>query len=117
VPFPAPVAAPAAAPASAGPGIYTAAQAAQGQQVFRTVCSACHGMNEFTGPIFQMTWMADPVGHLFQHISVAMPQDSPGSLKPEEYAAVVAYFLQLNGRPPGTTPLPTDLEQLSKLTW
>jgi hypothetical protein len=34
-----------------------------------------------------------------------MPQSDPGSLKPEEYAAVTAYILQQNGYPAGTTAL------------
>ena len=96
---------------------YTAEQAAAGQRVFTTVCAVCHGRNEFTGPIFALTWMQEPVGHLFQHISTAMPQDDPGSLAPEEYAAVVAYMLQLNARPAGDRPLPTDVEALGRLRW
>lgn len=96
---------------------YTAEQAERGQRVFTTVCAVCHGRNEFTGPIFALTWMAEPVGHLFQHISAAMPQDDPGSLAPDEYAAVVAYMLQLNGRAAGERALPADAEALDRLTW
>jgi mono/diheme cytochrome c family protein len=96
---------------------YTAPQAERGRRTFTTVCAVCHGMSEFTGPIFAFTWMADPVGHLFQHISTAMPQDDPGSLTPEEYAAVVAYLLQLNGRPAGERELPADEERLDTLWW
>jgi hypothetical protein len=61
--------------------------------------------------------MADPVGHLFQHISTAMPQDRPGSLSAEEYASVVAYFLQLNGRAAGDRELPADAELLGRMRW
>lgn len=105
------------APAEAAAAFYTGEQAAEGQRVFTTVCAVCHGRNEFTGPIFQFTWMEEPVGHLFQHISTAMPQDDPGSLTPEEYAAVVAYMLQLNGRPAGERRLPADEELLGRLRW
>ena len=97
--------------------LYTPEQAEEGQRVFTTVCATCHGRNEFTGPIFALTWMQEPVGHLFQHISTAMPQDDPGSLTPEEYAAVVAYMLRLNGRPAGEQPLPADVEVLGRLRW
>jgi mono/diheme cytochrome c family protein len=117
--------------ASAGPGpgtgetpseeptiaVFTVEQAARGQRVFTTVCSACHGRNEFTGPIFGFTWMADSVGALFQHISTKMPQDRPGSLTSDQYAAVTAYLLQLNGRTPGDKELPADPEQLSRMRW
>jgi mono/diheme cytochrome c family protein len=96
---------------------FTAEQATRGQRVFTTVCAVCHGRNEFTGPIFALTWMAEPVGHLFQHISTAMPQDRPGSLSAEEYAAIVAYMLQLNGRTAGDRELPADAELLGRTRW
>ena len=93
------------------------AWAQRGQRVFSTVCSVCHGRNEFRGPIFAFTWMAEPVGHLFEHISTNMPQDRPGSLSAEEYAAIVAYFLQLNGRQAGDSELPADAELLGRRRW
>lgn len=99
------------------PAVFTAAQADRGQRVFSSVCSACHSRNEFTGPIFALTWMAEPVGNLFQHIRTAMPQDAPGSLAPEEYAAVVAYFLRLNDRTAGDRELPADASQLARMRW
>jgi mono/diheme cytochrome c family protein len=96
---------------------FSAEQAARGQRTFATVCAVCHGRNEFTGPIFALTWMKEPVGHLFEHISSAMPQNDPGSLSPEEYAAVVAYLLQLNGRAAGERELPADAELLGAMRW
>lgn len=106
-------------PASSEPiaAYYTSEQASRGQRTFTSVCAVCHGRNEFTGPIFALTWMAEPVGSLFEHVSTAMPQDDPGSLTPDEYAAVVAYLLQLNGRPAGERPLPADREALARLSW
>ena len=97
--------------------VYTSQQAERGQGVFSTVCSACHGRNEFSGPIFALTWMAEPVGHLFEHIRTTMPQDQPGSLSNEEYAAVLAYFLRVNGREAGDVELPADAELLSMIRW
>lgn len=97
--------------------VYTEEQASRGERVFTTVCAVCHGRNEFVGPIFAMTWMAEPVGSLFEHISTAMPQDRPGSLSVEEYAAVVAYLLRLNGRPAGERELPADAELLARMRW
>lgn len=96
---------------------FTAEQADRGERVFTSVCSVCHGRNEFRGPIFALTWRVEPVGNLFQHISTTMPQDQPGSLSPDEYAAVVAYLLRLNGRTPGDHELPADAELLSVLRW
>ncbi len=99
------------------PAFYTAEQAERGRRVFGSVCSVCHGRNEFTGPIFEFTWVAEPVGHLFQHVSASMPQDAPGSLSLAEYAAVVAYMLELNGREPGARELPADVEALNTMRW
>lgn len=99
------------------PAVFTSEQADRGQQVFSEVCSTCHGANEFRGPIFSMTWMAEPVGHLFEHISSNMPEDRPGSLSPEEYAAVLAHFLRVNGREPGDVELPSDPELLRRMRW
>lgn len=120
-------AAPAAAPAqppTEGAGAaptavvsYTEGQAERGREVFDTVCSACHAAGEFRGQMFRMTWMTRPIGHFFQHISAAMPQDRPGSLSPDQYASVVAYALQLNGHPAGSRELPSDVRVLEALPW
>ncbi|MEX2582419.1 MAG: cytochrome c [Gemmatimonadota bacterium] len=106
-----------AAARSAAEGVYTAEQAERGEQVFDRICSACHSRNEFSGRMFEITWMAEPIGDLFQHISAAMPQDDPGSLAPDEYAAVIAYFLALNERPAGETELPADAVVLEGVRW
>jgi S-disulfanyl-L-cysteine oxidoreductase SoxD len=98
-------------------GLYTVAQAERGGIVFQTVCSACHGTAEFTGPIFQLTWMADPIGHFFEWISTTMPQDDPGSLTADSYTAVIAYIMRLNDRPPGPAELPSDAAGLARLRW
>ena len=37
-----------------------------------------------------------------------MPKNDPGSLSPDEYAAVTAYLLQLNDMPAGKAALPVD---------
>jgi mono/diheme cytochrome c family protein len=112
------------APASAPPTVdaplapfFTSPQAARGQEVFTTVCSTCHGRNEFTGPIFAITWRAEPVLSLFEHISTNMPQDRPGSLTPEQYIDVLAYILQLNGIQPGARELVPDAALLARTEW
>jgi mono/diheme cytochrome c family protein len=97
--------------------VYTVEQASRGERVFGSTCSVCHGRNEFTGPIFGLTWRAEPVGSLFEHISTTMPQDSPGSLTYEQYASIVAYMLQLNGRPAGDIELPADPALLARMRW
>jgi mono/diheme cytochrome c family protein len=118
VPAVATTGAPAGSPADAPlPLSFTAEQATRGQRTFTTVCAVCHGRSEFTGPIFRLTWGAEPLGHLFEHISTAMPQDAPGSLTPEEYAAVLAYIVMLNGHEPGDRELPADASLLARVRW
>lgn len=110
---------PAAGPVAEAPlrATYTAEQAESGRRVFGSVCSVCHGRNEFRGPIFELTWVSEPVGHVFQHISTTMPQDDPGSLSLEQYVSIVAYFLELNGRDPGEQALTSDVEVLNRMRW
>jgi mono/diheme cytochrome c family protein len=108
---------PESAAVALAPAVYTAEQATRGEQVFTTICSTCHGRNEFTGPIFALTWRAEPVGSLFEHISLTMPQDDPGSLSADQYAAIVAYLLQLNGRPAGDRELPANAGLLDGMRW
>ena len=114
---PAAVAPPAPPPGELVAATYTAEQATRGQRVFGSICSACHSRNDFVGPIFALTWMAEPVGNIFEHISTAMPQDRPGSLSPDQYASVIAYFLQLNGRTAGDRELPADAAALAQMRW
>ena len=106
-----------AAPATTVEAYYTTDQAVRGQRTFSTICAVCHGRNEFTGPIFQVTWMADPVGAIYDHISTKMPQNRPGSLSAQEYVDVIAHMLQLNRRPAGERELPADPELLARMRW
>jgi mono/diheme cytochrome c family protein len=104
--------------AAATPALsYTTEQAEQGREVFNTVCAACHAVGEFRGQMFQISWRARPIGDFLQFIATAMPQDRPGTLSPEQYAAVVAYVLQLNGYPPGAAELPADVKALAAVGW
>jgi hypothetical protein len=46
-------------------------------------------------------------GELIDKISMDMPSNAPGTLKPDQYADVMAYVLSVNKYPAGKTPLPT----------
>jgi len=107
----------AAPPAGPLAAEYTAAQAQRGLAVFTNVCSTCHGRNEFTGRIFALTWRAEPLVALFEHISTNMPQDRPGSLTPQQYIDVVSYILQLNGIQAGSRELAPDTALLTRIDW
>lgn len=98
--------------ASVAEGVFSAAQASRGEQTFRQVCAACHDTGEFSGGRFRLTWVGQTAGDLFDTIATLMPEGDPGSLRPAEYAAVVAYLLQLNGYPAGETDLSASMQEL-----
>ena len=76
------------------------------------MCSACHDTGEFSGGRFRLTWVGQSAGDLYDTIATLMPEGDPGSLTPAQYAAVVAYLLQVNGYPAGESDLPTSLSAL-----
>jgi mono/diheme cytochrome c family protein len=96
-------------------GVYTAAQAAKGETVFRTVCANCHASSQFAGAAFLKPWAGRSVFNLFDQISTAMPQDNPGGLAAADYLAVITYILKLNGFPSGTTELSADEAALKRI--
>ncbi|HMH65359.1 MAG TPA: cytochrome c [Rhizomicrobium sp.] len=110
-----------AAPQFAGaqgakPALYTADQATAGAAVYSSSCAACHGtqMEGVAAPALKGSAFGDmataqgmTAQSLLEVIANTMPQSDPGSLKPEEYAAVTAYILQQNGYPAGSAALAT----------
>jgi mono/diheme cytochrome c family protein len=109
----------AAAPLVAGaqtakPALYTAEQATAGATVYSQSCAACHGTQlegvaapALKGSVFGEMAAAQSLTAqtLLDVIANTMPQSDPGSLKPEDNAAVTAYILQQNGYPAGTAAL------------
>jgi mono/diheme cytochrome c family protein len=109
----------AAAPLVAGaqtakPALYTAEQATAGATVYAQSCAACHGtqLEGVAAPALKGSAFGDMASAqgltaqaLLDAIANTMPQSDPGSLKPEDNAAVTAYILQQNGYPAGTAPL------------
>lgn len=89
---------------NASEGVYTAAQASQGQNLYDSSCASCHELSKFKGPEFTKAWTGKPLADLHTAV-LSMPMDAPGSLKPNEYAEILAYFLSINGYPAGQTEL------------
>jgi mono/diheme cytochrome c family protein len=98
----------------AKPALYTADQASAGAAIYAQSCAACHGAQlegvaapALKGSAFgEMATAQGLTGQaLLDVVANTMPQSDPGSLKPEEYAAVTAYILQQNGYPAGAAPL------------
>jgi mono/diheme cytochrome c family protein len=99
---------PGAKPAAPAAGVYTAAQATRGLQVFRNTCSRCHTVAQYSGGAFEAAWGKRRVFDLYEVLTNTMPQDDPGGLSTQEYVDVIAYMLKLNGLPSGTKALSAD---------
>lgn len=96
-------------------GVFTSAQAFRGQVQFERACMACHTVAEHTGRKFGAKWTGTTLNELFELISTTMPEVEPGSLKPEQYASIVAFFLKESGYPEGQRELPSEVAALKTI--
>ena len=90
---------------STNDGVYTKAQGERGQKIFGEKCTACHEPSRFSGEAFHESWDNKALKELWDVASGTMPEDNPGSLKQQEYADIIAYFLSLNQYPAGDAEL------------
>ena len=95
--------------------VYSVAPAERGQTRFKQSCGSCHAVSEFAEPDFSARWEGQTLGDVFEFISAAMPEGSPGSLKPEDYASILAFALSNGGYPVGNDDLPAKKDVLSKI--
>jgi quinoprotein glucose dehydrogenase len=93
-------------------GVYSAAQAERGKAVFNTTCLRCHGedLNGNTAPAlkgdrFESSWGGDVLENLFTKIRDTMPPNFGTILDDQVKLDIVAYILQVNGFPAGSTDL------------
>ena len=93
-------------PATAG--VYTAAQAARGEEVFNRECAACHAAGVYSGPNFGSKWSGQTLADVYEQISLAMPPANPGGLGSSAYASIVAFFMSRSAIPQGEQELPGD---------
>jgi mono/diheme cytochrome c family protein len=96
-------------------GVFTSAQASRGQAQFAQTCMTCHTVAEHAGRTFGVKWAGTTLNELFELISNTMPEVEPGSLKPEQYASIVAFFLKESGYPEGQRELPSEVAALKKI--
>jgi mono/diheme cytochrome c family protein len=93
--------------------VFSPAQAARGEHVFESICMNCHEITEFTAAgAYLEENEGEPLWDTFEFVWAEMPEDDPGSLYPEDYAAVLAYIFSIYGLPSGETDLPIDRESL-----
>jgi cytochrome c5 len=101
-------------------GIYTTAQAERGKATFNNACLRCHAadLSGVTAPAlkgdrFQMTWGGDTVEGLFGKIRDTMPPNFGTVVGDQAKLDVVAFILQTNGYPAGSTELVLDSPDLA----
>jgi mono/diheme cytochrome c family protein len=110
---------------STGSAPYTQQQVAQGSEVYATSCALCHGDHlqgvsapALTGAGFGHSHLT--AAQLRGVVTQTMPLTAPGSLKPDDYAAVMAFLLSYDCVPPsgdGKQSFPTaDLPALQQVT-
>ncbi|MGE4480398.1 c-type cytochrome [Acidocella sp.] len=104
-----------AAHAGTPPSIYTDAQAKAGEADFVQNCAMCHGANleggaapALIGQAFAAPSNNYTVAAIFAELSQQMPAGEPGSLTHTQYEDIMAYILQKNGYPAGTTAISYD---------
>src|SRR5918993_5819794 len=73
-------------PVTTSTGVYTAAQAARGEQTYMSICVACHPAGTYSAAAFRAKWNGQPLSDLFSLVSSTMPKQEPATLEPEEYA-------------------------------
>jgi alcohol dehydrogenase (cytochrome c) len=88
-------------------GVFSGAQASRGEQRFKQACATCHSIEEQAGSL-RAKWGSGTLGDLYTAIATTMPQNTPGSLSPDDYASILAFYLQQSGHAAGSTELPGD---------
>jgi cytochrome c553 len=106
-------------------GVYTDAQATRGERQYGRACEQCHGADLSGDSVkeipalsldsFMTSWSGKSMKDLFDTVKRSMPKDKPGSLGTGAYVDVVAYLLQANRFPSGSSELPRSPEQLESI--
>jgi mono/diheme cytochrome c family protein len=94
--------------------VFSAGQAARGQQVYRAQCASCHGAAlegdsgpPLVGDAFLAGWSGRPLANLVDKVQKTMPFNQPGSLSRPQSIDLAAYVLQSGKFPSG----PGDLSE------
>lgn len=99
---------------STSDGVFTAAQATKGEALYAQTCESCHQPAKFTGAEWTRAYVGRPLDEVNRAMA-EMPADNPGSLMPDDVAALLAYFLHMNKYPAGQTPLSGEPAALKRI--
>jgi mono/diheme cytochrome c family protein len=101
-------------------GWYTSQQAGAGAIAYKKTCASCHGaaLQGGMGPAlvgrpFWQAYGGKKVSTLWSNVHTQMPMMAPNSVPAKNSINIMAFLLQKNGVPAGTTPL-DDTVDLSK---
>ncbi len=93
-------------------GLYSAAQALRGQQIYQNQCADCHGATlegavgpPMAGEAFLSAWSARPLADLVDKIQKTMPFGEPGRLSRAQATDLTAFIVQSGGFPAGEADL------------
>ena len=98
-------------------GVYTAAQAERGQQIYLNRCARCHALGNsgggggapgFGSENFTADFEGDTLFAIENRINTSMPRDQPGTTNRVQATDLVAFILSVTHVPPGRTELPAD---------
>jgi len=95
---------------------FTEQQVASGSDLYDAHCQSCHANDlrsagpfpPLTGDAFFASWQDRQVAELLDYVRQEMPLGAAGSLEDDEYAAIVAYWLDRHGYEAGSSVLPGD---------
>ncbi len=105
-------------------GVYTEAQAKDGEALYTEHCASCHGDDlagieqapALAGGTFGDNWNGAPLSKIFNQIE-SMPPKKPKSLTVKQYTDVLAYLLSASAFPAGTTALAAERSALAEITF
>ena len=109
---------------SSASGVYTAEQASAGEKIYFDTCASCHGPDlagierapALAGSSFVESWQGKDLRRLRDRIDT-MPPAAPKSISDRDAAALIAFLLRASDMPSGTATLPSDREQLARVTF
>jgi len=102
-------------------GVYTAAQAERGKQVYVGHCVRCHGddlansRNPLSGDRFAEHWESRTLADLFRRIRDTMPAGQVAAVEDPQKLDAMAYVMQQNGFPEGRAELTPDTDALATI--
>jgi len=109
---------------SSASGVYTADQASAGEKIYFDKCASCHGADlagierapALAGSSFVDSWQGKDLRRLRDRIDT-MPPTAPKTISNADAVALMAFLLRASDMPSGTATLPSDRDQLARITF